>query len=165
MEISNYIAAIDLGSSKIVGIIGTKSEDNILSVHAVDREPADACIKRGCIENVEDAALKIKNVISRLETRTKSKIDKLYIGIGGQSIHSLDHNVNHQLNEETPITSQIIESLKEISMNNSFGNKDVLDVLPSEYLIDGKKVIQPLFWLFVSILWAGTGTPFCVFGI
>ena len=144
MEISNYIAAIDLGSSKIVGIIGSKSEDNIISVYAVEKESSDACIKRGCIQNVEETALKIKRVISRLEARIKSKIDKIYIGIGGQSIHSIDNKINHQLNEETPITAQIIDTLKEISMNSPVGNKEVLEVLPSEYLIDGKKVIQPI---------------------
>ena len=47
MEIANYIAAIDLGSSKIVGIIGTRNSDNVLSVQAIEKEASDSCIKRG----------------------------------------------------------------------------------------------------------------------
>ena len=83
-------------------------------------------------------------IISRLENKTKSKIEKIYIGIGGQSIYSIEHKVNQQLMEETPITSQIIESLKEISMSNAYQNKEILDIIPSEYVIDGKKFTQPV---------------------
>ena len=144
MEIANYIAAIDLGSSKIVGIIGARTNENILSVHAIEKEPSDSCIKRGCIQNVEETALKVKKIISKLENKIKRKIDKIYIGVGGQSIYSIDNKIIKQLTEETPITPQIIESLKEISMSNTYGNKEILDIIPSEYIIDGRKLTQPI---------------------
>lgn len=144
MELTEFIAAVDLGTSKIVGIVGSKSADGTLIVHAIEKEDADACIKRGCIQNVDEAASKVKRLITKLENRVKCKIGKIYVGLGGQSVQSIDHKVSRQLNEETPITDQVISSLKEISMNYPVGAKEILEIVPSEYLVDGKKVGQPV---------------------
>ena len=144
MELTEFIAAIDIGTSKIVGIIGAKTEDDILKVSAIEEEPSDSCIKRGCIQNVEETAAKVKRIITKLENRSHCKIGKIYVGLGGQSLHSIDHKVNHQLNEETPITDQIIESLKERSRHMPVGINEIYDIIPNEYMVDGKKVNQPV---------------------
>ena len=55
MDAEKYIAAIELGTSKIIGIVGQKNEDGTLQVLAIEREESSGCIKRGCIQNVEEA--------------------------------------------------------------------------------------------------------------
>ncbi|MEG0950180.1 MAG: cell division protein FtsA [Bacteroidales bacterium] len=144
MELTEFIAAVDLGTSKIVGIVGSKNPDGSLLVHAIEKEESDSCIKRGCIQNVDETASKVKRLVTKLENRARCKIGKLYVGLGGQSLQSIDHKVTRQLNEETPITDQIIASLKEVSMQMPVGNKEILEIVPSEYLVDGKRVGQPV---------------------
>ncbi|MEG1585965.1 MAG: cell division protein FtsA, partial [Bacteroidales bacterium] len=144
MELTEFIAAVDLGTSKIVGIVGSKNTDGSLFIHAIEKEDSDACIKRGCIQNVDETASKVKRLITKLENRARCKIGKIYVGLGGQSLQSIDHKVTRQLNEETPITDQIIASLKEVSMQMPVGNKEILEIVPSEYLVDGKRVGQPV---------------------
>lgn len=144
MELKEFVAAIDLGTSKIVGIIGTKDVTGSLTIHALEKEDAEGCIKRGCIQNVDEAASKVKRLITKLENRAKTKIGKIYIGLGGQSVQSIDHKVTRQLNEDTPITDQIITSLKDVSMQMPLPGKEILEIVPSEYLVDGKKVVQPV---------------------
>ncbi|MGL4293653.1 MAG: cell division protein FtsA [Bacteroidales bacterium] len=144
MELTEFIAAVDLGTSKIVGIVGKKKADGSLSIHAIEKEDSDSCIKRGCIQNVDETASKVKRLITKLENRARCKIGKIYVGLGGQSLQSIDHKVSRQLNEETPITDQIISSLKEVSMQMPVGNKEILQIVPSEYQVDGKRVGQPV---------------------
>jgi Actin-like ATPase involved in cell division len=145
MELTEFIAAVDLGTSKIVGIVGTKSRDGkMLHVAALEKEDSDSCIKRGCIQNVEEAATKVQRLISRLENRAKCKIGKIYVSLNGQSVQSLDDKVARPLNEDTPITDQIIESLKETSMKRQVGAKEIFDIVPSEYIVDGRKAEQPV---------------------
>lgn len=144
MELTEFIAAVDLGTSKIVGIVGSKRPDGSLLIHAIEKETSDSCIKRGCIQNVDETATKLKRLVTKLENRARCKIGKIYVGLGGQSLQSIDHRVTRQLNEDTPITDQIISSLKEVSMQMPVGNKEILEIVPSEYLVDGKRVGQPV---------------------
>ena len=69
MEAGKYIVAIELGTSKIVGIVGVKNEDGRLNILATEKEDSAGCIKRGCIFNVEDTASKIQKIIKKLENR------------------------------------------------------------------------------------------------
>ncbi len=144
MELNDFIVAIDLGTSKIAGVIASKDVTGSITIHAIEKEDSEGCIKRGCIQNVDEAASKVKKLIANLENKAKTKIGRLYIGLGGQSVQSVDHKVSRQLNEEIPITDEIINSLKEVSMDLPIPGKEILEIVPSEYLVDGKKVVQPV---------------------
>ena len=65
MELNEFIAAIDLGTSKITGIIGTRDVTGSLTIHALEKEETEGCIKRGCIQNVDETALKVKRLITK----------------------------------------------------------------------------------------------------
>ncbi len=144
IELTDFIAAIDLGTSKIAGVIGKKNPDGSLHIYAIEQEPSDSCIKRGCIQNVESATQKVKQLISKLENQAKCKIGKLYVGIGGQSIYSIDNKVSKVLSEESQITNDLIEDLKAQSMGINVGNKEIIDVIPFEYIVDGQKTTEPV---------------------
>ena len=79
MEAGKYIVAIELGTSKIVGIVGVKNEDGRLNILATEKEDSAGCIKRGCIFNVEDTASKIQKIIKKLENRLSLKITKVFV--------------------------------------------------------------------------------------
>ena len=129
MEAGKYIVAIELGTSKIVGIVGVKNEDGRLNILATEKEDSAGCIKRGCIFNVEDTASKIQKIIKKLENRLSLKITKVYVGVGGQSVHSISHSVFRQLAEDTPITDMIINSLHAESRSFPVANAEIMDVI------------------------------------
>ena len=84
-----FIIAIELGSSKIIGIAGKKNSDGSISILAVAQEDASACIRKGVIYNIEKTVLCLSNIIKRLETSLKTKIAHVYVGVGGRSIRSI----------------------------------------------------------------------------
>ena len=59
MAYTDFIAAIDLGSSHMVGMVGAKGPAGTLSIIAYEVENSDTCIRRGCVYNIKDAAGKI----------------------------------------------------------------------------------------------------------
>ncbi|MBR2378367.1 MAG: hypothetical protein IKA91_02895 [Bacteroidaceae bacterium] len=59
---SEYIVAIELGSSKIVGIAGYRDENGMLVVSAIENENATNIIKRGCVQNVDEVFSCIKRI-------------------------------------------------------------------------------------------------------
>lgn len=143
MEINQYIAAIDLGTSKIVGIAGSKDKAGRLTVRAIEKEDSGGCIKRGGIQNVEEAASRIKKIISKLENRISEKIEKIYVGIGGQSLHTVNHSVSKQLREDTQVTDELINSILSESQHFPVFNAEIVQTVPTEYLVDNRLETQP----------------------
>ena len=106
MTYTDFIAVIDLGTSHMVGMVGTKNENGVLSIIAYDVEKSESCIRRGCVYNVEETANKIKRLILKLENKLSgSKIGKIYIGVGSKSIRTIDHTVSKVLGAEGEVTS------------------------------------------------------------
>ena len=64
-----YIVALEIGSSKIKGAIGTVDSAGALSVKAVEEEKLADVVRYGCIRNVVETANAIRTVIGRLEQR------------------------------------------------------------------------------------------------
>ena len=111
MAYTDFIAAIDLGSSHMVGMVGAKGPAGTLSIIAYEVENSDTCIRRGCVYNIKDAAGKIVRLIRKLENKLGgSRIGKIYIGVGGQSLRSINHAVSKVLGSGT-VTE---EGLKEL---------------------------------------------------
>ena len=49
-----YTIAIELGSSKIVAIAGSRNGEGKLTVEAIEEENVTNIIKRGCVQNIQD---------------------------------------------------------------------------------------------------------------
>ena len=56
MAYTDFIAAVDLGTSHMVGMVGKKDASGKLSILAYETDSSDNCIRRGCIYNVKETA-------------------------------------------------------------------------------------------------------------
>ncbi|MCH5329140.1 MAG: cell division protein FtsA [Coprobacter sp.] len=144
METGKYIAAIELGTAKIVGIIGQKKEDGTLHVLAIEQEESSGCIKRGCIQNVEETASRVKKIITKLGNRTTGTIEQMYVGIGGQSVRTINHTVRKQLPEDTQVTEELIRTMHSEGRTFPVYNAEILKIVPNEYLLDNQLETHPV---------------------
>ena len=110
----DFIVAIELGSSKISGIAGRK-KDGTMQILAYAEEKTTACIKRGIVYNIEKTYQCINNIIAKLETSLKTKINRAYVGIGGQSVRSYKCQVKRNLFTQSYITNEVIDSIHDES--------------------------------------------------
>ena len=144
MERREFIVGIDLGTFKIAAAAGFKDSVGF-TVLAVEQEPSGGCVRRGCVYNVEEAAAKVKRVITRLENKlSPNKIAKVYVGIGGQSLRSVDHRVSLDLGGENTVTDAIIRSLYEEAKQHRMELVELLDAVHPRYEIDGKAEQNPI---------------------
>lgn len=136
---SEYIVAIELGSSKIVGIAGYRDENGILVVSAIEKENATNIIKRGCVQNVDEVFSCIKRIKMKLENRlAPAKIVKTYIGVGGASVSAEEKVTNRSFHEDSIIKQAHVQKLKEECRAMLPSTIDTLDVVPTGYIIDGR---------------------------
>lgn len=145
MAYTDFIAAIDLGTSRIVGMVGKKNEHGVLSIIAYEVENSGNCIRRGCVYNVEETANKIKRLVRKLENKLhEAKIEKVYVGVSGQSLRSINHTVPRVLGTEGVVTDEIISSLHAECLNFHPDMLDVLAAVSPVYYLDNKPEANPV---------------------
>lgn len=135
MATTEFIAAIELGSSKITGIAGRKNSDGSMQVLAYAKENSSSFIRKGVIYNLDKTAQSLTSIINRLEGELKNSIAKVYVSIGGQSVRTVRNVVSRDLNEEMIISQELVDAICDENLAIPLIDMDVLDVAPQEYKI------------------------------
>ena len=141
---SDFIAAIELSSSKISGIAGKKSSDGSIQVLAYAREDASPFIHKGAIYNIDKAAQALTSIINKLEGQLNNSIAKVYVGIGGQSLRTVRNAVSRTLEEESIISQELVDEICDENRDVPLVDMSVLDVAPQEYKIDNTLHVEPV---------------------
>ena len=122
MNNERYIAALEISSSKIIGAVGRARPGGQTDVLAIESEKSDDCVHYGIIQNLEEAAARIRSVISKLESKPEvapRKIRSVYVGLSGLSLHSVITNVDVRLPEETEITDSVLDTLRDKALTSA----------------------------------------------
>ena len=148
MEQTNYIVAIDLGTSHLVGMVGKKTAQGTLAILAEEVEGSASCIRRGCVYNIEETAHRINRLITKLQNKLSSKlpgftIEKAYIGIGSQSLRSYKHKEVKIINTDSVVSEEDIHKLDEQCRAFKPDMLDVLGILPPTYYTKGTLTDTP----------------------
>ena len=108
-----YVVALEISSSKIVGVLGVPNSNGGVEVLDIEAERSPNCVRYGCIQNVEETKVRINRVLTRLEARiSPKKITGVYVGINGRSVHNHSMSISASFDEERMITENVVESLK-----------------------------------------------------
>lgn len=104
---TNLIAAIQLGSSRIMAIAALKDmPKGTLTNIQIESEPSADCISHGRIVNVEKTAMHIRTLIQKLGNRMRATISAAYVGVGGMSLHSLVQQPSVKIPDYDVLSSQ-----------------------------------------------------------
>lgn len=144
MPARNFIVAIELGSTKIKGIAGQKKSDGRIDVLAVVSEDATQCIRKGVVYNIDKTVQCITNIIQRLRSQLKAGIKHVYIGVGGQSIHSDLNVIVKEISGDIPVTQQLIVEMMDQNRSMEYPEKEILDVEVQEYKADNLMQTEPV---------------------
>lgn len=144
MATTDFIAAIELSSSKISGIAGKKNSDGSIQVLAYAREDAASFIHKGIIYNIDKTAQALTSIINKLEGQLNNSIAKIYVGIGGQSLRTVKNAVSRTLDEEGIISQELVDSICDENLEVPLADMSVLDVAPQEYKIDNNLHADPV---------------------
>ena len=139
----DFIVAIELGSSKIAGIAG-KKKDGTMQVLAYAEEKTTGCIKRGIVYNIEKTYQSINSIISKLESVLKTKITRAYVGLGGQSVRSYRCVIKRNMLTQSYITNEAIDSIRQESYEIPYGDYEVLENYPQEFVVDSNVIADPV---------------------
>jgi cell division protein ftsA len=145
-ENERYIVAYEIGSSKVRGAVGIVDASGVVDVVATEEEKLIDKVRYGIIENseVSDA---IDAVTARLEAYPRvapRTVRGGFMGLGGRSVMSSMVDVDLALPAETEITRQIINELVQKATATVDADRDVIDVVPVRFTVDGKTQVNPV---------------------
>ncbi|MBQ8607006.1 MAG: cell division protein FtsA [Bacteroidaceae bacterium] len=145
MGVKDFMVVIELGSTKISGLAGRKNVDGSLQILAYAYEDASSCIRKGVIYNIDKAASALTSIINKLEATLNTSIAKVYVGVSGQSLRTVRHSVTRHLDEDTPITTSLVEELIAADREDGLAaDLTILDVIPQEYRVGGDMQADPV---------------------
>ncbi|MEG0517470.1 MAG: cell division protein FtsA [Bacteroidales bacterium] len=132
----NLIAAIDLGTTKVVSLVGEKTANGV-KIIALSQAPSKG-VMRGEVVNIQHVLDSMIPTIREVENTIGEKINEVFVGIAGQNIRcATNGNQTIRVNPEELITTEEIDSITK-NMYGTFcqGDEEVLHAIPQSYNID-----------------------------
>ena len=136
MEQKQYIVALEIGSSKIVGAIAEKTPTGLVSVTQVAEEKVSNCVRYGCVQNVENVKSSVIRILKDLGDRVDGKINQVYVGISGRSLHSRNSEVNRSLDSQKAITQDLIDKIIREANTQVDHGYEIIDTVPRAIYVD-----------------------------
>lgn len=141
-----HIAAIDIGTTKIVAIIGSVSENGKVSILGMGKSVSKG-VRRGIVLNIDETANAIKDAVAIAQKQSKLNFHEVYVGIAGQHIKSMKNNgsISIQANDGE-ITQEDVDRLIAEMYNVGLENgEEIIHVIPQSYTVDKEVgVKQPI---------------------
>ena len=144
MGVEKNIVVIELGSSSIRAMIGQKKPDGSLFITGFEKESAPDSIHKGVVYNIDKTVQAIVNVIKRIEERQKVFVNKVYVGVTGQSLRTIGNTVKRQLDVKVAINEEIMDALKDENRMQPYPNAEILDFVPQEYRVGSHLTMDPV---------------------
>ena len=138
MKNNNQIAVgLDIGTTKIVAMVGQKNEHGKLEILGVGRAKSLG-VHRGVVNNITQTIASIKEAIAQAEADSGYKITDVTVGIAGQHIRSLQHSdyITRNNFEEVIDESDIKRLINQVHKLVMLPGEEIIHVLPQEFKID-----------------------------
>ena len=145
MEDNKIAVGLDIGTTKIVAMIGRENEYNKLEILGIGKTKSLG-VHRGVVNNITQTIQSIQQAVQEAEMSSGLKIEDVVVGIAGQHIRSIQHSdYITRANSEEVIDEKDIDALiNQVHKLVMLPGEEIIHVLPQEYKIDGQAEIKNL---------------------
>ncbi len=140
-EDQNLIVGLDIGTSKVVVVVGEIGLDGMIEVVGVGAHPARG-LKKGVVVNIESTVQSIQRAVDTAERMAGCQIHSVYTGISGSHIRGFNsHGITAIKRQEVSPedVERVIEAARVVAIP---ADQKILHILPQEFVIDGQEGIQ-----------------------
>ena len=137
----NLIVGLDIGTSKVVAIVGEVTPDNEIEIIGLGSHPSRG-LKKGVVVNIESTVQSIQRAVEEAELMAGCQIHSVYAGIAGSHVRSLNSHgiVAIRDKEVTPYdVERVIDAARAVAIP---ADQKILHILPQEFIIDAQESIR-----------------------
>ncbi|MFU8837115.1 MAG: cell division protein FtsA [Thiohalomonadaceae bacterium] len=137
----NMIVALDIGTSKVVAIVGQLNSSGEIEIIGIGSHPSRG-MKKGVVVNIESTVQSIRRAVEEAELMAGCQIHSAYTGIAGSHIRSLNsHGIVAIRDKEVTHSDvdRVIDAARAVAIP---ADQKILHVLPQEFIIDTQEGIR-----------------------
>ncbi|MGE0114818.1 MAG: cell division protein FtsA [Steroidobacteraceae bacterium] len=137
----NLIVGLDIGTSKVVALVGEIRMDNSIEIIGLGSHPSRG-LKKGVVVNIESTVQSIQRAIEEAELMAGCEIHSVYAGIAGSHVRSLNsHGIVAIRNKEVTAedVDRVIDAARAVAIP---ADQKILHILPQEFIIDNQEGIR-----------------------
>jgi len=137
----NIIVGLDIGTSKVVAIVGEVKVDGEIEIIGIGTHPSHG-LKKGVVVNIESTVQSIQRAVEEAELMSGVEIDSVYAGIAGSHVSSLNSHGIVGINDGEVSPSdveRVIDAARAVPIP---ADQRILHILPQEFIIDGQEGIH-----------------------
>src|SRR5210317_1958608 len=137
----NLIVGLDIGTSKVVAIVGEVLPDSSIEVIGIGSHPSRG-LKKGVVVNIESTVHSIQRGVEEAELMAGCQIHSVYAGISGSHIRSLNSHGIVAIKDKEVLpgdVERVIDAARAVAIP---ADQKILHILPQEFLIDNQEGIK-----------------------
>lgn len=137
----DLMVGIDIGTSKVVAIVGEVTSENKLNIVGVGSHPSQG-LKRGVVVNIESTVQSIQRAVEEAELMAGCQIYSAFTGIAGSHIRSINsHGIVAIRDREVSQVDvdRVIDAARAVAIP---ADQKILHILPQEFIIDNQDSIR-----------------------
>ncbi|PKM45815.1 MAG: cell division protein FtsA [Gammaproteobacteria bacterium HGW-Gammaproteobacteria-1] len=137
----NLIVALDIGTSKVVAIVGEITAAGEVDIIGIGSHPSRG-LKKGVVVNIESTVQSIQRAVEEAELMAGCQIHSVYAGIAGSHIRSLNSHGIVAIRDKEVMQSdmeRVIDAARAVAIP---ADQKILHVLPQEFVIDTQEGIR-----------------------
>ena len=140
---NEFVAAIDLGTTKIVTIVGKKTPNGKLQILAHSKAPSTG-VKRGVVLNIEETVASIQRTVEEVQLKSGIIFNDVFVGIAGQHIRSVRNRgyINLNSTEEVIKFEDVQKLIDDMYKIPTEVGEEILHVLPQSFIVDNESAIK-----------------------
>ncbi|MCC5868405.1 MAG: cell division protein FtsA [Gammaproteobacteria bacterium] len=135
------IVGLDIGTSKVVAIVGELGDDGSLEVIGIGSHPSRG-LKKGVVVNIESTVQSIQRAVEEAELMAGCEINSVYAGIAGSHVRSLNSHGIVAIRDKEVVAGdveRVIDAARAVAIP---ADQKILHILPQEFIIDSQEGIR-----------------------
>ncbi|AHN29050.1 Cell division protein FtsA [Snodgrassella alvi wkB2] len=136
-----YISALDIGTSKVIALIGEVQEDNEIHIVGLGQAPSRG-LKAGMVTNIETTAQAIKQAMEEAQMMADVQVDCVTTGIAGNHIRSFNSQGVVKIKDGEVSQADIDRAIETAKAVNIPPDHDILHTVVQEFIIDNQPGVR-----------------------
>ena len=149
----NFSVGLDIGTTKIVAMVGEKNQFNKVKVIGVGKSQSLG-VHRGVVNNITQTIQSIKIAVDEAQSKSGIEVKEVAVGIAGQHIRSLQHSdyITRENPDEVINDNDIDKLIDQVYKLVMLPGEEIIHVLPQDFKVDGQSEIKEPIGMYGSRL-------------
>lgn len=138
-----YVAAIDIGTTKIVAIVGSKNENGKIEILGLSKALSRG-VKRGVVLNIEETVSAIETTVQDVQKRSGISFSEVFVGIAGQHIKSMKSRgyIMREAYDDEIKKEDVFKLIEDMHKIHIDIGEEIIHVIPQNFIVDNETGVK-----------------------